>query len=161
MHFLLPLWCCYATFFLFWKNRLGVNLSTVKVDGTSHVLSYCWWFRNPANSWYGTYLIIYRVFIHPRCLAGFLNHQKYVLLKWQHLLPWYKTPQQAYSDRENDGTLGMVHLILNPTYTLMVGIYWPPFSLYPQIRCNKCFIPQEELHNKLLDGRNPANQMIW
>ena len=51
----------------------------------------------------------------------------------------------------------MVHLILNPTYTLIVGIYWPPFSLYPQICCDKCFIPQEELHNKLLDGRHPAS----
>ena len=36
-----------------------------------------WWFRNPAiTSWYGRYLIIYRVSCIPGGCWGFLNHQR-------------------------------------------------------------------------------------
>ena len=91
-------------------------------------------------------------FIHPRWLFGISSIKSMFSSNGNTFFLDIKPTQEAYSDGENDGTLGMVHLILNPTYTLIVGIYWPPFSLYPQICCNKCFIPPEELHNKLLDG---------
>ena len=46
---------------------------------TSRFVGYGWWFGYHANHLIGSliYPIIYWSFIHPRWLAGFLNHQQY------------------------------------------------------------------------------------
>ena len=58
-------------------------------------------------------------FIHPRWLFGISSIKSMFSSNDNTFFIDIKPPQHAYSDRENDGTLGMVHLILNPTYTFI------------------------------------------
>ena len=45
--------------------------------------SYCWW-KKSCSSWYGKCPIILQSIIHPRWLAGFLNHQPYKTTRLSH-----------------------------------------------------------------------------
>ena len=57
----------------FWSFCSSISSSLAFKTPASISMSYCWWFRNPANQLrLVVHPILYRVFLHPRWLAGFL-----------------------------------------------------------------------------------------
>ena len=73
-----------------WKRRV-TSLETIifRFHAKLWGVYYCWWFRNPApvSRFLDSLSHYLHAFIHPRWLAGFLNHQRYIPII-QMFKPW-------------------------------------------------------------------------